>query len=567
MKLRMISGLMALQMAAAITASAQNYYIKIGGDKETFIADHASWEQGWSNFDESLESYNLTLPSGLNAVGMMRFYSPGGTLGFASHYQLSGGSEQVIARRILSPAFNNGLFVVGEKIASGGGVKSVAVLHYDLSSGSLLDARELPSLPSGYSFLHVYDVIGDADDPDSQNKMRILITATVGSTEVILELLYNANTNQYTVKHYKPQTQPDHYRSVYYVRAYHYGEFNLGEISFYGMADYKDNTLGYCYWNGKYQIYDLYASSGKQNVTGIQMNGSYGNDGSHNRIDMAFIDMDNDICIQQKDEMGTPNWRRFYHLPEGKLRMGWGRDGHGTKQGGGMDYFIATANTPNINDPEGHVTTLHYDALNGNMMKPNIYNFSGIGVNKGGGFPNTTYDPVNNYTFIADRFKQEHGFKFGTGNPTSSEIKCTELYPVKEIKNKLKEIPEEMYIGTFDIYDAHELGMEKVDISVDIVKECKEEQRGAAPQELNTLLTASSSTVQMNNDRVRIDANGKTITSLRVFAIDGRLVSDVNNINSTSYEQQFKTALVPGVYMLKISYNDKSSEVRKVSVQ
>lgn len=565
MKLRFIPGLIALQMAAAFGANAQNYFIKIGGDKSTRVADHASWEKGPINFNETLESYNLGLPGGDNAVGMMRFYSPTGSLGFASHYRLNNSPEQVIARRILSPAFNNSLHVVGEKLGSSGDIKSVAVLTYDLGTGAIIASYELPDLPNGYSFQRVHDVISE---PDFQNRMRILCTVTKGDDQSIMELLYNANNNTYKIRQYKPvNLVPERYRSVYYVRAYHYSEFNLGDISFYGMADYKDNSVAFCYDNGKYEQYHLSSVGGKEGIEGVQMNGSYGANGNHRRIDMAFTDLEGALCMQQKDELSTLNWRRFYNLPEGcTFELGWGRNGHGNKQGGGMDYFLAAAHFPGDANKDGHIASLHYNALNGDLNKPNIYNQSGIGVHKDGGFPNTTYDPGTNYTFIADRFNQENGFKFATSNASNDEIKCTKPVPVKEFRNKLKELQDDINVETYETYNAHELEMVEVaDISVDIVKECDEEQRGGK-QGGKEMLTGSSE-LQMNATGIRVTATGKMITSLRLISIDGRLVAETQHINSSSYKQQFSATLVPGIYVVSIVYDDQSTENRKVSIQ
>lgn len=555
---------MALQLAA-VTATAQNYYIKISGDKGTHVADHAGWENGPVALNETLETYNLDLPSGDKSVGLMRFYSPTGSMAFASHYRLNSAPEQVIAKKILMPVFNNELFVIGEKLASNGSVKSAVALLYDKNTGVLLKSNELPFLPDGYAFRHVYDVIEEVDQP---NIMRILCIVEKEGKESIMELIYNANTNLYKIKRYDPvNVAPDKYLSVYYVRAYHYSEFNLGKISFYGMGVFKGKTVGYCYLDGKYQRYHLYSAHAIEEVTGIQMNGSYGPDGSKLRIDMAFVDAEGDLCIQQKDNMGSANWRRFYRMPEAPLRMGWGRDGHGTKQGGGMSYFIGTAKI-NGGAPDGQITGLNYDAANGNMAKAHVYNLSGIGVNKDGGFPNTTYDPGYDFTFIADRYKQENGFKIGVGDPAGDAEKfCAKPAELKEVRNTLKEEKDDVKVSNYELFEAKEIEMVAVPIEVSVVEECKTEQRPSAQQQGINGLFQDNAGLYMNTEHLTVKAEGKTMNTVRVFSIDGRMVSESQNVNSDHFEQQFSHALTPGIYLVRIGYTDHSTEVRKVSVR
>ncbi len=562
MKLPIIPGLVALQLAAALTASAQNYYIKISGDHGTRVADHSSWEQGAINFDESLEAYNIEVSGGGNGVGLMRFYSPGGTYSWAVHHRLNAAPEEVEARRILTPQYNNKLYLIGEKY--GAGTRSAVVLQYDVSTGQLTAANELPALPQGYTLIRVYDVISE---PDFQNRMRILCRVSDGSAETVMELLYDANTNTYRAKNYKPDNiAPDRYASAYYVRAYHYGNFNLGDISFYGLATYSNERVAYCYAESKYEMYQLASAGGEKGITGVQMNGSYGANGSHRRIDMAFIDREGGLCMQQKDEQTTLNWRRFYQLPKGaRFEMGYGRDGHGTKAGGGMDYFMAATHFPGDANTDGHVTSLHYNAFNGDLNKPNVYNLSGIGVQKGGGFPNTTYDPLNKYTFIADRFNRLNGFKFGISDASNDgEIPCTKPVSVKEIKNELHEKMDDLHIEEFGPFEAHPIDMAEVsDITVDIVEECNTEQRGTAG---NNKLLQDGSKMYMDATQLRLEATGKTITAIRVLAIDGRLIAEQRNLNSSRYEQYFNTQLTPGIYVISLEYADHSRENRKVSI-
>ncbi len=562
MKLPIFTGLVALQLAVALTASAQNFYVKISGDQGTRIADHASWQQGPIAQDHTLEAYNLKLAGTDNAVGLMRFLAPAGMHSWATHYRLNVAQEKVMARRILTPEHNRDLHVIGERYdASGSTVKSAVILEYDQFSGLLLSAYELPALPLRYQLLRVFDVITELGAPDS---MRILCLVSDGRGQSIMELKYNKISHTYTAKNFKPYNlNPDRYLSAYYIRTYHYGAANLGEVSFYGLATYGSRDLAYCYTENKFETYDPQSSRRKGSVTGVQMNGSYGVGGTLNRIDMAFIDSDGNLCIQQKDGPIPPNWRRFYAVPGGKFEMGYGRDGHGTKQGGGMDYFMAAIHLSNDVNPEGHVTSLHYNALNGNLDWPNVYNFSGIGVLRGGGFPNTTNDPGYDYTFIADRFNLLNGFKFGTGNATT-RMRCTETVNVNEFSAPLKEVQDTVRILNYRSLPAQPIDMVAVnDITVSIVPECNTEQRGTASS--NNLLQDGSK-MYMDATQLRLEASGKTITAMRVLAIDGRLIAEQRNLNSSRYEQYFNTPLTPGIYVISLEYTDHSRENRKISI-
>ncbi len=560
MRLTFITGLIALQLAAALTATAQNYYVKISGDQGTRIADHGSWQQGPLLHDQSLETYNLRLAGNDNAVGMMLFFGPGGTITWASHYRLNSATDRVTARRILTPEFPRDLHVIGEQY-NGSTVKSAVILRYDLASGHLLSARALPTLPSGYKLVRVFDVISELENQES---MRILCLVSDGSAQTIMELIYNKPGNSYTIKNYKPlDLSPDRYRSAYYVRAYHYSAANLGKVSFYGLATYGDRDLAYCYAEDKFEVYEPQSARGKSGATGVQMNGSYGADGVRRRIDMAFVDLDGNLCLQQKDEQNTLNWRRFYYVADATFEMGFGRDGHGVKQGGGKDYFMAATHFSSDAGSEGHVTSLHYNALNGDLDKLNVFNFSGVGVQKGGGFPNTTDDPGYNYTFIADRFDMVNGFKFGTGNAASG-VACTKPVTVKEQRGVLKESKGEVHVGTFGPYRAQAIDMVAVnDISVAAIPECNTEQRGIASGD-NTL--QGSSNLHLDANRMQLEAPGKTITAMRVLSVDGRLITEQRNLSSSRYEQHFNTPLTPGIYVVSLEYADHSRENRKISV-
>lgn len=568
MKSRIIPGLLALHLFAGLTAQAQNYYIKIDGDQYTRVADHISWEQGSIpvNSDESQEAYNLIMADGKKVVGTMLFQSAAGTMSYATHYLLNSSSEQIIARKIVKYSSDN-FFVVGEKQKSGI-VEGTAVLYYDRTTGNLIKAWDLSILPVGYKLLHVFDVTTEFNMP---GQIRILCTVSVGTDEGVMELQFDMNTGQYKVIHYKPAAfNLAKYNSVYYIDAHHYGHWWLGDkTSFYGMGISRDQkSVAFCYSDNIFEQYNLISARGADEITGVQMNGSFGPDGIRHQIDMAFLDAEGDILVQQKDSMTMLNWRKGYHFIGGKLRMSMGRDGHGTKGNQGLNYFITVAHHNDFGDPEGRVTTLHYDPLSGDMKRPNVWYMSGIGINRAGGFPNNTYDPQYNYTFIADRFNQEHGFKFGTGNTIDNSVmSCIKLYKFEVARNTLRELRTGLNTSTDGPFTARSLNMIKVNnIRVAVVPECTTEQRGLAQDNAQGLLPAAS-TLAMDAEHLQVAHTGKTIASLRLLSIDGRLIADVRNVNSSNFRQEFTQRLVPGIYIVNISYADHSTEARKVSVR
>jgi hypothetical protein len=567
MRSNIITGLVALQLFAGLTAQAQNYYIKIQGDQNTRVADHISWEEGSIpvNLDESQEAYNLIMADGKKVVGTMLFQSAAGTMSYATHYLLNSATEQVVARKLLKH-YNSNYFVIGEKIKEGA-VVSTAVLYYDRATGDLIKAWDLFTLPVGYKLLHVFDVTTELSTPD---QMRILCTVSVGNDEGVMELLFDMNTGQYKVIHYKPATIAlSKYNSVYYVDGHHYGHWWLGDkTSFYGMGITRDEkSVAFCYSDNVFEQYNLTSARGVDEIAGVQMNGSFGPDGTRHQIDMAFLDSEGDICVQQKDNMTTLNWRKSYHFIGGKLRMSMGRDGHGTKGNNGLNYFVTVAHHNDFGDPEGRITTLHYDPLSGAMKRPNVWYMSGIGINKAGGFPNNIYDPPYNYTFIADRFNQEHGFKFGTGNTLDNSVmSCIKLYKLQEVRSTLRESRTELNTSTKGPFTARSLNMVKVnDIRVDVFRECLTEQRGLAQDNAQSQLTAAG-TLMMDAEHLQVAHTGKTIASLRLLSIDGRLVADIPKVNSNNFRQEFTQRLVPGIYIVHISYSDHSTEARKVSI-
>ncbi len=561
----MIPRLIALQLlTAGIAAQAQSYYIKINGDKYTRIADHAAWEQNNATLAETLDAYNLDLPSGNTAIGTMRFRGATGSMSYATHYRLNSTSEQLVARKLqVSGVVGTSFFLLAEKVVSGT-VRSAAILYYNRINGNLDKAWELKALPSGFTLLRAFDVIMDANHAE----LHVLCTVKKDGKQSVMELLFNPVTAQYKVLQYNPASLlPEQYKSVYYLRLDHYGFINPGtKTSFYGTGIAQGKSIAFCNWGNKYEQYNLLSLTGTDEVAGVQMNGSYANNGSQYQLSMAFMDADGDMCIQQKTDPTTRNWRRAYHLTGGKWRMSMGHDGHGIKGYTGMDYFIVSALHLNFSDHEGQISTLHYNLLNGDINKANIWHFSGIGITQGDGAPNTTDDPGSIYTFAADRFNQQHGFKFGTGNAsTIGEMSCTDLYELKVADNTLRERTDDINITTYGSYNAATLDMVKVsDVRVEAIPECETEQRGTAPDNTGFLLQ-SASTVQMNTEHLRITTD-KAIATVQLLSIDGRCLLTAGNINSSNFQQHFAHILVPGIYVVRIGYADQSSEVRKISI-
>ncbi len=134
---------------------------------------------------------------------------------------------------------------------------------------------------------------------------------------------------------------------------------------------------------------------------------------------------------------------------------------------------------------------------------PNIYNYSGIGVFEGGGFPNTTYDPDHTYTFIADRYDQIHGFIFGTSNPLIDQAPCTEDLNIEGVEDRIKEETDDLNIETYGTYDAVAIDMVSVpDISVNVVSDCQQQQSKATNG--NNNLLPGESTLLVNAEGMHL---------------------------------------------------------------
>jgi hypothetical protein len=583
MKFKFITGLLTLQLAAAVTAPAQTYTFTVGNPETNVqIADHIGGED-FDNFgdEQTLESYNLR-HDGKNLLGLLRFSGPTGSLIYSRHHGLPEGSDYLQALKGYDIP-DKGAYVVAERVASDGSIKSAVLIHYDQDNGSIVSAIELAALPAGYSFIRIFDVMENFATPKPK---RILCTVSSEGIPVIAELLLNDATNQYTFREYRVKTPPKSYRSVHYVRAYHYGSVSIGAPAFYGLADEGAHYNAFCYYedlNTGAQIYDHYmfhSISGIKGVTGVQMNGNYGPNGFDHRIEMAFTDADGGICIQQKDELTTLNWQRYYQFPDKeKFILGYGRDGHGTKSGSdsedGMGYFIG-AWLRGTKPADSRVTALHFNGANGNLGKARIYDISGQGIFKGGSFPSTTYDKGyfagtfhNNYTFLADGFPKRNTFRFGTGNTfadVNDKFFCSDPYEVPKVEEKrLNTVTEVPKVTKLDEFMASEVVLEEYNIGVEVVMNCPPE-KGSLGKESGSQLTEESK-VSMDARHIRIAAPGRTINALRVLSIDGRTMTDVQGFNTSSYEHRFNTPLAPGIYIVHIVYNDHTVEARKVSVR
>lgn len=582
--MKLISGLMALQLATAMTASAQTYNFTIGNAESAVrVADHLGGENIdlYSLGDQStLESYNFQSGNS-KLIGLIRFNGVNGTLAFATHYGLPNTTDYL---RVLKgyQVDDKGPYIVAERVGENGIVKSAVLLQYDKENGKIISALELASLPPGYSFIRVFDIMENFGVPKPK---RILCTLNKDGVPVIAELLYNSG--QYIIHEYNVGRPPLAYKSVHYVRAYHYGGYGLGAPAFYGLADYGSNTTAFCYYEEPfnttpvYERYSLTSAKGIRGISGVQINGSYGLSGSNFRIEMAFTDMDGGICIQQKDELVTTNWQRYYQFSNKEMfRLGWGRDGHGTKASPGnyegLGYFLG-ALVLDKDPSKSKVTSLLFNGIDGSLIKPRVYDISGRGIFEDGSFPSTCYDEgsfyngyLNNYTFIADRFEERNGFRFGTGNTLDNNAPnffCADQHDISEVKGKrLAELKEEISLSKYGDFYANEIELEEHSVDVQVVMECPPE-KGAGKQSSKGQLIQNNSELGMDAQHIRIAASSKAITSVRIFSIDGRTIADIKGVHASNYEHQFAKPLIPGIYVIHIAYDDHSKEVKKVSIR
>jgi|GEM_PF-3260871 len=589
MKTRLISGLAALQLVAAATLNAQTYTISVGDPSTAVrVADHI----GGEDLDipapgPTLEAYNFNY-SGKDLVGLMRFDGTSGIIAYASHYWLPGSSDHIRLLKGYVP-YTQGVYVVGERVAPDGSVKSAVLIHYKLSDGSIISTVELEKLPPGYKFIHVYDVL---EDFLPQSPKRILCVVDVEGTPRIVELLYQEATGSYTLREYKSSKPPKSYLAVHYVRAYHYSRISIGLPAFYGLSTDGKVTSAFCFYEDPntfsqaFEHYQLSSPGGIKGISGVQMNGSYGPNGNHNRIEMAFTDMEGGLCLQQKDELVTTNWQRFYQLPDKEqFRLAWSRDGHGTKQGPGvpasMGYFLG-AWMPDEKPENSLVTALYFDGDNGDLAKPRVYNMSGAGVlEKNGAIPNTCYDPgdfvsglgyVNNFTFITDNPEKKHTFRYGTGNTflnVNDELFfCAKPIGVNKVKGKLVTEPEQLDISLTNQFEAGKIELEPYyGIEVKAFLDCPAEKDTPLQGRTGGIQPDNGSiAVQMDARQIRIEGK-KTIASLRVLSIDGRVIAEAQNVQSATYDHYFGQQLARGMYVVQLVYTDHSSEARKVSIR
>jgi hypothetical protein len=583
----MISGLVALQLATAMPICAQTYTFTVGNEEtKVKVADHISGEGfHFAGHEETLEGYNL-IHGGKNLFGLTRFNPVPGTITYAKHYGLINGNYLRLLKGYL--IYSHQTYFVGEQVNSDGAVLDPVLLVYDTAHGDLLNAIEFPTLPEGYTYTRVFDVM---ENFTQSNPQRILCTINNQGVPLIAELIYDNVAGVYYVYEYKSAKPPKSYKSVHYVRSYHYGSVSLGEPSFYGLADYGSEVMAFCYFREPggvnppvYERYSLPSLAGVKNVTGVQMNGSYGNDGSHYRIEMAFTDNEGGICIQQKDELLTTNWERCYSFHENEaFVLSWGRDGHGTKmgpwdqEGNSMGYFLG-AWEPNKDPKKSQLTALHFHGNNGDLEMPRLYDITGIGVYKDGSFPSTTYDPgtywsgyVNNYTFIADRLESKNGFHYGTGNTLVNQpykFFCSEPRDIKETEKRLKTIKDELYVNKYGPYKPKKIEYKEYDVPVSVKLDCEAEKTKVSKKGgYGNLIFDENSEVAMDATHLLINNNNKEITAIRIFSIDGRAISETRNINNVRYEQHFNTPLTSGIYVIHIAYSDHTTEAKKMSIR
>lgn len=588
MKFTFISGLVALQLATALPIYAQTYTFNVGDEETTVkVADHISGEDmPYGANEETVEGYNLVYKD-KKLFGITRFNPVTGSIIYGKHYGLT--SENYLRLLKGYQFFPQQIYFVGEQLSSDDVVKDPVLLDFDTAHVDLLTAIEFPTLPPGYTYTRVFDIMEGFTDPNPQ---RILCTVSNEGVPLIAEVIYDKAAGTYYLYEYKSKNPPKSYKSVHYVRAYHYGSVGLGQPSFYGLADYGDEVMAFCYFKQPnspaapvFERYSFTSLKGIKNVTGVQMNGSYGDDGSHYRIEMAFTDNEGGICIQQKDELITTNWQRFYNFSEKEaFVLSWGRDGHGTKRGPGlgegnsMGYFLG-AWEPDQDPSKSLLTALHFDGSNGDLAMPRLYDIPGIGVYKDGSFPSTSYDPgyywtsfVNNYTFIADRLKTKNGFHYGTGNTLVNapfKFFCSEPHDIKETGKRLRTIKDELYINEYGPYVPNKIDYKEYEVPVEVTLDCPAEKNNAARGvgKSDKLIHDESSELSMDATHIKIGADNKNITAIRIFTIDGRIVNETRNINKTHFEQYFTQPLTRGIYVVHVTYSDYSTEARKVSIR
>jgi hypothetical protein len=244
-----------------------------------------------------------------------------------------------------------------------------------------------------------------------------------------------------------------------------------------------------------------------------------------------------------------------------------------------MGYFLG-AWMPEKTPSKSLVTALLFDGTNGDLAKPRVYDISGLGIFEDGSFPSTCYDQgyyqsgygyVDNYTFIADRFEQRNGLRFGTGNTLDNNqptFFCAKQHDILETREKrLSANNEEVYVSLSEPYNQDEIVPEEyLDINVEIVMDCPPEEN-ISGKNSGSRLIQNESQLSMDGQRIHIDGTNKDIASVHIFSIDGRSIAAVQGVNASSYEHQFAKPLVPGIYVVHIIYNDHSKEVRKVSIR
>lgn len=585
----MISGLVALQLVTAMPIFAQTYTFDVGNpETNVIVADHISGEQlSFSGHEETLEGYNLVYKDN-RLFGLTRFNPVTGGITYAKHYGLTGENYLRLLKGYL--IYSHPIFFVGEQRNADGAVIDPVLLTYDVNKGDLVNAIEFPTLPEGYKYNRVFDVMENFTE---SNPQRILCTINKGDQQLIAEIIYDNASGTYYVYEYKTPKLPKSYLAVHYVRSYHYGSVSLGAPSFYGLADYGTEVMAFCYFKDPsgvsptvFERYSFTSLKGVKNVKGVQMNGSYGNDGTHYRIDMAFTDNEGGICIQQKDELLTTNWERYYSFPEKEaFVLSWGRDGHGTKMGpwptdeaNSRGYFLG-AWEPNSDAKKSLLTALHFDGSNGDLSLPRVYDIPGIGVYKDGSFPSTSYDPgaywtdyINNYTFIADRLDTKAGFHYGTGNTlvnTPEKFFCSTPREIYERDKRLKTIKDELKVNKYGPYEPKKIEYKEYDVPVSVKLDCPAEKEKISKKIGNAgkLIQSENSELAMDATHIVLNNNSKEMAAIRIFTIDGRVIADARDIHNVRYEQQFSTPLTAGIYVIHITYSDHTTEAKKVSVR
>lgn len=449
--------------------SAQNNYAQISGDVSTHVADIAASTLFSS---AKLIAYSVVQTNGNADMGLMAIdYS--NTLFMSSQFHLN--NEQLVAKKVLP----YGQYVLAERtdLTARHFIRPV-IIELNTSTGALVNVHELPPLPFPYQYTRVYDIVYSHIYPATE--LRILCSATDGTTSHIFEIYFNTLTNQCTFTRYSPQQTMAEIQFLGYVKHYHESADVLGEVSFYGTGIMSSGgRKGFVYFKDFSVPYmaEIYKFA-NSDLIGFMVNGASSNGPLSNIITMAMTSSltPSNICLQQKAGLSTLNWRKFYQTQDNNsFYFGYGRGGHGVKGGAGqiIDYFIGT-HTNSFLSP--HVTILRYDFNSGAIYQSPEFNFTNNDFKTG--WPNFCYDPSAPYHFVVDRYNLVNGFKMADANTANNNTDCTTLINFVEITGDLDEQSLVMDITDYPTpVNSTVISLIRTEIPTTIIPECNTEQR------------------------------------------------------------------------------------------